>query len=52
MVEQTYKKSDCVINPDLRRIPLQSLEKSEECLALGREAALKVVDKIKADLGL
>ncbi len=52
MVEQMYKKSDCVINPDLRQIPLQSLEKSEECIALGREAALKVVDKIKADLGI
>ncbi len=50
VVEETYKNSDCVINPDLRTIPLTNLEKSEECLRLGREAAQKVVNKIKAEI--
>ena len=50
VVEQVYKKSDCVINPDLRDIPSNSLEKAEECIEKGREAALKAVDKILEDI--
>ena len=51
-VEQLYKYCDCVIDPDLRDIPLHNLEKAEETIKLGREAALKVIDKIKEDLGI
>ncbi len=52
VVEQLYQESDCLINPDLRTIPLDNLEKAEECLMMGREATLAVVDKIKEEIGL
>ena len=51
-VEQLYKYCDCVIDPDLRDIPLHNLEKAEETIELGRHAALKVIDKIKKELGI
>lgn len=51
-VEQMYKYCDCVIDPDLSEIPLHNLEKAEETIELGRLAALKVIDKIKGDLGV
>ena len=52
VVEQLYQESDCLINPDLRTIPLDNLEKAEECLMMGREATLAVVDKIKEEIGM
>ena len=51
-VAQMYKKADCVIDPDLEEIPLHNLEKAEETIELGRQAALKMLDKIKNDLGI
>ena len=51
-VAQMYKKADCVIYPDLEEIPLHNLEKAEETIELGRQAALKMLDKIKNDLGI
>lgn len=51
-VEQMYKKADCVIAPDLRDIPLHNLEKAEETIQIGRQATLKMLDKIKEDLGI
>lgn len=51
-VEQLYKYCDCVIDPDLRDIPLHNLEKAEETIELGRQAALKAIDKIKKDLNI
>ena len=51
-VEQLYKYCDCVIDPDLRHIPLHNLEKVEETIELGRQATLKMLDKIKTDLGM
>ncbi len=49
-VEHMYQMADCIINPDLREIPLHNLEKAEETIELGRVAALKMIDKIKNDL--
>lgn len=51
-VEQMYKYCNCVIDPDLRNIPLHNLEKAEETIELGRQAALKMLDKIKRDLDI
>ena len=51
-VEQHYKKADCIINPDLKDIPLHNLDKAEETIELGRQATLKIIDKIKNDLGI
>ena len=50
IVEKMYETADCVINPDLRDIPIKSLEKSKECLELGRSATEKMIEKIKSDL--
>ncbi len=52
VVEKVYKESDCVINPDLRNIPMNSLKMAEETIELGRKAALSAIDKIKNDLNL
>ncbi len=49
-VAQMYKKADCVSDPDLKDIPLHNLEKAEETIELGRQAALKMIEKIKKDL--
>ncbi len=51
-VEKMYEKADCIIDPDLREIPLHNLEKAEETVELGRKAALKMLDKIKQDLNI
>lgn len=51
-VEQMYRKADCIIDPDLEDIPLHNLEKAEETVELGRQAALKMLDKIKKDLNI
>ncbi len=50
VTEQMYNKADIVINPDLRDIPMTSLEKSVECLQRGRTAAEAVIEKIKIDI--
>ena len=50
IVEQLYRESDCLINPDLRTIPIDNLGKAAECLEIGRKAALDALDKIKTDL--
>lgn len=49
---RVYQECDIMINPDLREIPMNNLSKAEECVQLGREAALCVVEKIKKDIGM
>ena len=49
-VEHMYGKADCIIDPDLRNIPLHNLEKAEETIEIGRQATIKMIDKIKNDL--
>ena len=49
---RVYAECDVMINPDLRDIPMDNLSMAEETVALGRQAAEKVVDKIKSDLGI
>lgn len=51
VTEQMYDRADIVINPDLRDIPMTSLEKSAECLQKGRDAAEAVVGRILEDIG-
>jgi len=52
VVEQMYRLADCVIRPDLRDIPTDSLEKARECIEIGRNAALEILPSIKRDLDL
>ncbi len=47
---RAYNDCDVMVNPDLRDIPIDSLLMAEETVAIGREAAKMVVDKIKNDL--
>ncbi len=49
-VEPTRKKCDCLIDPDLSDIPMYNLSKAEEAINIGREAALKVIEKIKEEI--
>ncbi len=51
-VEKMHEKADCIIDPDLREIPLHNLEKAEETVELGRKATMKMLDKIKKDLNI
>jgi NTE family protein len=49
-VEQVRNKCDCLIDPDLRDIPLHNLSMAEETVRLGRIATEKVIDKIKEEI--